>query len=193
MEGIILMSLIMILRVRCRVCMIVIVFFFFSSRRRHTRWTGDWSSDVCSSDLAHHLDETVLGDRRSHLQRVVLGDGEEQRLLVAEVVEDRAAREAGLVFEAPYRRALETPARERPPRAVEDLAAAGLQPRGTHLRHPATLLQKNRTSVLLMARRSHYARPMTDAGLSTPVALIEALYARLPGRVETARRRLGRP
>src|SRR6266487_6612603 len=26
--------------------------FFFSSRRRHTRWTGDWSSDVCSSDLA---------------------------------------------------------------------------------------------------------------------------------------------
>src|SRR5690348_17830118 len=29
----------------------VFVFFFFSSRRRHTRWTGDWSSDVCSSDL----------------------------------------------------------------------------------------------------------------------------------------------
>src|SRR6266487_3229612 len=28
-----------------------IVIFFFSSRRRHTRWTGDWSSDVCSSDL----------------------------------------------------------------------------------------------------------------------------------------------
>src|SRR5690348_2183765 len=29
----------------------LLVFFFFSSRRRHTRWTGDWSSDVCSSDL----------------------------------------------------------------------------------------------------------------------------------------------
>src|SRR5438309_7575534 len=28
------------------------VFFFFSSRRRHTRWNCDWSSDVCSSDLA---------------------------------------------------------------------------------------------------------------------------------------------
>src|SRR5437762_9536763 len=28
------------------------VFFFFSSRRRHTRYIGDWSSDVCSSDLA---------------------------------------------------------------------------------------------------------------------------------------------
>src|SRR5437764_7312651 len=27
------------------------IFFFFSSRRRHTRYIGDWSSDVCSSDL----------------------------------------------------------------------------------------------------------------------------------------------
>src|SRR5207248_6760928 len=27
------------------------LFFFFSSRRRHTRSYGDWSSDVCSSDL----------------------------------------------------------------------------------------------------------------------------------------------
>src|SRR5260370_23251933 len=27
-------------------------FFFFSSRRRHTRFKCDWSSDVCSSDLA---------------------------------------------------------------------------------------------------------------------------------------------
>src|SRR2546426_2775271 len=26
-------------------------YFFFSSRRRHTRLQGDWSSDVCSSDL----------------------------------------------------------------------------------------------------------------------------------------------
>src|SRR6266850_3118453 len=29
----------------------MINFFFFSSRRRHTRLQGDWSSDVCSSDL----------------------------------------------------------------------------------------------------------------------------------------------
>src|SRR2546422_4429161 len=27
------------------------IFFFFSSRRRHTRCSRDWSSDVCSSDL----------------------------------------------------------------------------------------------------------------------------------------------
>src|SRR2546430_12464746 len=34
------------------------VLFFFSSRRRHTRFDCDWSSDVCSSDLA------VLGNWR---------------------------------------------------------------------------------------------------------------------------------
>src|SRR5690348_17821532 len=37
--------------------------FFFSSRRRHTRWTGDWSSDVCSSDLPD-LAEGGLVDRK---------------------------------------------------------------------------------------------------------------------------------
>src|SRR5205809_2046508 len=30
------------------------MFFFFSSRRRHTRCSRDWSSDVCSSDLPSH-------------------------------------------------------------------------------------------------------------------------------------------
>src|SRR5438270_1250843 len=30
----------------------IFFFFFFSSRRRHTRFDCDWSSDVCSSDLA---------------------------------------------------------------------------------------------------------------------------------------------
>src|SRR5256885_11108448 len=29
----------------------LVKFFFFASRRRHTRLQGDWSSDVCSSDL----------------------------------------------------------------------------------------------------------------------------------------------
>src|SRR5256885_16607373 len=29
----------------------MVIYFFFSSRRRHTRLQGDWSSDVCSSDL----------------------------------------------------------------------------------------------------------------------------------------------
>src|SRR5437879_10917657 len=33
--------------------MYLYIFFFFSSRRRHTRYIGDWSSDVCSSDLVN--------------------------------------------------------------------------------------------------------------------------------------------
>src|SRR2546426_12561504 len=45
------------------------VIFFFSSRRRHTRLQGDWSSDVCSSDLprsqvlasAGHLELPLVG------------------------------------------------------------------------------------------------------------------------------------
>src|SRR5947209_10704060 len=35
-----------------RLFLMLIFFFFFSSRRRHTRYWRDWSSDVCSSDLA---------------------------------------------------------------------------------------------------------------------------------------------
>src|SRR6266446_7599898 len=33
--------------------------FFFSSRRRHTRLQGDWSSDVCSSDLGEAVEARI--------------------------------------------------------------------------------------------------------------------------------------
>src|SRR5256885_17034664 len=53
-------------------------FFFFSSRRRHTRLQGDWSSDVCSSDVfvrrrkeRYRVARDVLGE---HLA-VAVGDG----------------------------------------------------------------------------------------------------------------------
>src|SRR5688500_13201988 len=39
--------------------------FFFSSRRRHTRLQGDWSSDVCSSDLQGPV---YLGYRLGHIK-----------------------------------------------------------------------------------------------------------------------------
>src|SRR5690606_41116735 len=35
----------------CLIFIVILFFFFFSSRRRHTRFSRDWSSDVCSSDL----------------------------------------------------------------------------------------------------------------------------------------------
>src|SRR5438876_8125284 len=57
--------------------------FFFSSRRRHTRWTGDWSSDVCSSDLFLRAQRTLVGlergetgqttKREIHLGHIALG------------------------------------------------------------------------------------------------------------------------
>src|SRR2546429_2157454 len=34
-------------------------YFFFSSRRRHTRCSRDWSSDVCSSDLTNFIWDTA--------------------------------------------------------------------------------------------------------------------------------------
>src|SRR5256885_2511012 len=37
------------------------IFFFFSSRRRHTRLQGDWSSDVCSSDLCSATNIAMVG------------------------------------------------------------------------------------------------------------------------------------
>src|SRR4051812_49820524 len=37
---------------------------FFSSRRRHTRLTCDWSSDVCSSDLAKSRQTSSCSEER---------------------------------------------------------------------------------------------------------------------------------
>src|SRR5690606_29633320 len=55
----------------------LIIIFFFSSRRRHTRFSRDWSSDVCSSDLIGAL--SVLGEyqnlhRRDWQQTVQFSD-----------------------------------------------------------------------------------------------------------------------
>src|SRR5690606_41017753 len=58
------------------VCMIawccgILHLFFFSSRRRHTSFSRDWSSDVCSSDLALTAAYTaVSGAEQPHRQDV---------------------------------------------------------------------------------------------------------------------------
>src|SRR6266581_3000622 len=91
--------------------MIYCFFFFFSSRRRHTRWTGDWSSDVCSSDLA------MLVERVQHPTVCRVFRGRAHRELVAvRLPRDQRARRlelrdgGGLVGGAV---------------ALEDLGAAG--------------------------------------------------------------------
>src|SRR5437763_15925831 len=46
------------------------IFFFFSSRRRHTRYIGDWSSDVCSSDLVARRRRAKRRNRKRSLPRM---------------------------------------------------------------------------------------------------------------------------
>src|SRR3712207_4201484 len=58
-----------------------VCFFFFSSRRRHTRYWRDWSSDVCSSDLATTAEEVQARQRVGDDLRAATrerGDGEPQ-------------------------------------------------------------------------------------------------------------------
>src|SRR5437762_5603146 len=80
-------------------CILLRLFFFFSSRRRHTRYIGDWSSDVCSSDLAvegegalhlvSEVDAGVPADLSQHAagarhdRREVIGERDEQLSEVA--------------------------------------------------------------------------------------------------------------
>src|SRR2546422_7935877 len=45
------------------------LFFFFSSRRRHTRCSRDWSSDVCSSDLT----ASEVANKNRHQIRDAIG------------------------------------------------------------------------------------------------------------------------
>src|SRR5215475_14649406 len=59
-------------------------FFFFSSRRRHTRFSRDWSSDVCSSDLRLHekgqlTDGNMVEFLRSHTNVIFQPDFDDPR------------------------------------------------------------------------------------------------------------------
>src|SRR5690348_18350532 len=54
--------------------------FFFSSRRRHTSWTGDWSSDVCSSDLEWIFGREISPSPESDRQGQRLKRSEERRV-----------------------------------------------------------------------------------------------------------------
>src|SRR2546429_6702436 len=55
--------------------------FFFSSRRRHTRCSRDWSSDVCSSDLISCADPQRIRQRRVEKCLQLLNDCQQNILL----------------------------------------------------------------------------------------------------------------
>src|SRR6266850_1111116 len=74
----------------------IIVFFFFSSRRRHTRLQGDWSSDVCSSDL-HRVDQHGDGDTRRTTSAESLSPPDRASRL--QVLEMRAEQISGEIWD----------------------------------------------------------------------------------------------
>src|SRR5690606_40049113 len=68
----------------CRDCFsfFFFCFFFFSSRRRHTRFSRDWSSDVCSSDLIGCIPTLKYLHRRAGASRfTALSASERARIL----------------------------------------------------------------------------------------------------------------
>src|SRR5690606_39862684 len=73
-------------------------FFFFSSRRRHTRFSRDWSSDVCSSDLSAFRSsfasdygvKLVDGPLAGLTARAVVVIGEDGKVLHTELVSEVA-------------------------------------------------------------------------------------------------------
>src|SRR5207237_6303675 len=93
---------------RARASRNTLFFFFFSSRRRHTRFKCDWSSDVCSSDLAavqlHQLlvaavlDDAAAGEDRDLIGHAHRGeavrdeDGDALARELAEVLEHLGLR-----------------------------------------------------------------------------------------------------
>src|SRR5437762_4873707 len=71
--------------------LLMLLFFFFSSRRRHTRYIGDWSSDVCSSDLIEGADHGFKGADQERAEKLMfayfdkhLGRAKQRKLLVAD-------------------------------------------------------------------------------------------------------------
>src|SRR5256885_6533438 len=50
-DSLFIQTMMIVLFILVDIILCFVFFFFFSSRRRHTRLQGDWSSDVCSSDL----------------------------------------------------------------------------------------------------------------------------------------------
>src|SRR2546426_8842662 len=78
--------------------------FFFSSRRRHTILQGDWSSDVCSSDLDPHAAQQCQ-PRRFHRQGSSFGVTLQVNLTRANMLLDDLVQTSKRVAQTSSRRA----------------------------------------------------------------------------------------
>src|SRR6267142_4204267 len=71
----------------------MLISFFFSSRRRHTRLTCDWSSDVCSSDLPRGIElrwGTEVLSRAGRSYRTLYA-AEDRPIITGEYLQDAKA------------------------------------------------------------------------------------------------------
>src|SRR5438067_9855171 len=68
---------------------LICFFFFFSSRRRHTRSKRDWSSDVCSSDLAQMRRNVALAGSIAAIVDVPVAEPPHYSLEVAGLIGGR--------------------------------------------------------------------------------------------------------
>src|ERR1039457_3957569 len=144
----------------CPLLWSLVFFFFFSSRRRHTRLLGDWSSDVCSSDL-----DEIDPDRTPQLARSA------DIACRRRTVDALATAVAGETL-APY---------GRWPRA---LGGARLKDNiivDVQLRQ---LLEQGYISTALRCSREPYGQPVPDAHGGIPAIIMEMLIYSRPGMIE---------
>src|SRR2546429_6511618 len=80
------------------------VFFFFSSRRRHTRCSRDWSSDVCSSDLGSVQVGIAVDPQKIQVVVVAASGGQQADGLRAIAAEDQ---HQGAAFHRQFRAQLQ--------------------------------------------------------------------------------------
>src|SRR5690625_6183598 len=99
------------------------IIFFFSSRRRHTRWPRDWSSDVCSSDLAAENAHRVHPDLPLAASLSEALDGSHVTVLLTEWEEFQAAQPEALGALVSRRRVLD--ARHRSEEHTSELQSRG--------------------------------------------------------------------
>lgn len=123
-------------------------------------------SGVLVDELAHRADQPIPADHLGRCQRVLFGQGEEQRVLVRKVVEDRPSGQPDLRLEQADGRAFVAMPREGATRPIEDAAAGLLEAICGHTRHPA-IMQTVRSYCQGRSRRTKGLRATSTTPLRT--------------------------
>src|SRR5207247_1703484 len=133
--------------------------FFFSSRRRHTRSTRDWSSDVCSSDLTTF---SVSGEADKNRHRASFRDRHSTSITATGSPDRRPKKSASIPDEKKHIGSWALPGAASA-QSLESTTSAAL-PSGATLTEPHPVAWKN-------ADRTSFNRPASrSSGRATPVS-----------------------